>query len=469
MLLYSRVTVKTANLLTVLCILSMKCLKTTTHSSVAFKTRGDSYPMKKALLVLVAVVAFAMCAAAQTTTYTASYSGLPVFIPPSNNNAYAAVRVLMPKSLIIQSVTVTLDVTYPNVSDLNVFVYSPQSTRSKLLEHNCGGNPPPGGPLANINTTFDDTATTMFSSYCPQSDPVQAPFKGNEPLANSQGQNSLGYWLLAVQNNVSQNTGFVNAVSFTITGTVGGPAAIVPQTIVSSSNFKSGAVSPGEIISIYGANLGPNTPVAASGSGNLPTSLGGTTVTFDGNQVPLFYVSSNYIQVETPVTLTPGGQTAIVVNSTYGSSATVNLPIVPARPGIFTVESGGTGQARALNQDNTTNGSGSVTPDGSDKPAPAGTVIQLFASGLGALNPTVATGSPAPSDPLSQATVLPTATVSGLAAEVQYAGAAPGLVGLYQVNVKIPANAPAGADAITLLSGGNVSQDNVFITVSAAQ
>lgn len=410
--------------------------------------------MKRALLILAAVAPLAF---GQSQTQTFSYGGLPVPIPASNNNVYAAIRILATKSLVIQSVTITMDVTYPNVSDLNVFLFSPQGTRTKLLEHNCNN-------LANIDTTFDDTATTMFNTYCPAT-PGQAPFKGNEPLANSRGENSLGYWLLAVQNNVSQNTGFVNSVSISVTGTTGGPPVIVPQTVVSSSSYKSGAVSPGELISIFGANLGPATPVSASG--NLPTTLGGTTVKFDGVAVPLFNVSSSEVGIETPVTLVPGATTSIVVTSTYGTSTAVSLPVVPARPGIFTYESGGAGQASAINQDGTTNGNGTVTTNGSDKPAPPGTVIQLFASGLGTLNPVVATGAPAPTDPLAQATTMPTATIAGLPADVQYAGAAPGLVGLYQVNLLIPNNVSAGPAGVTLNSGGNVSQDGVWITVAA--
>ncbi len=216
------------------------------------------------------------------------------------------------------------------------------------------------------------------------------------------------------------------------------------QTIVSSSSFKAGSVSPGELISIYGANLGPNTPVSATGSGNLPTSLGGTTVTFDGTPVPLFYVSSSVVNVETPVTLTPGNTTTIGVTSTFGQSTTVTLPVVPARPGIYTVESGGAGQARAINQDGTTNGNGTVTANGSDKPAPPGSVIQLFASGLGTLNPRL---PPVLRLPAARCRWRPLPTDSDgrgtVAADVQYAGAAPTLVGLFQVNVKIPANAPA--------------------------
>jgi uncharacterized protein (TIGR03437 family) len=410
--------------------------------------------MRKVLLVLTALVPAGF---AQSITYTANYSGLPVLIPPNSNNAFAAVRVLMPKSLIIQKVTVTMQVSYPNVGDLNVFIYSPQGTRSKLLEKNCSG-------LANIDTTFDDGATTRFASFCPQ-EAGRGPFSGNEPLANSNGQNSLGYWLLAVQNNTSQNTGFVNSVSFTITGPVGGPAAIVNQTIVSASSFKSGSVSPGELISVYGANLGPSTPVSASGSGNLPTSLGGTTVTFDGVAVPVYYVSSNLVSIQTPVTLTPGATTQIQVTSTFGASSTISLPVVPARPGLFTIESGGGGQASAVNQDGSINGNGTVTANGSDKPAPAGSVISVYASGLGPVSPVIPAGTPAPSNPLSQVTLPFTATIAGIPATVTYAGAAPTLVGGYQVNIQIPDNAPAGQDLVVLSSGSNFSQDGVVITV----
>jgi uncharacterized protein (TIGR03437 family) len=418
------------------------------------RAREEMIGMRKVLLMLTALAPVAF---AQSVTYTATYSGLPVFIPPNSNNAYAAVRVLMPKSLIIQKVTVTMQVAYPNIIDLNVFVYSPQGTRTKLLEHNCSG-------LVNIDTTFDDAAPNRFASFCPV-EAGRGPFSGNEPLANSNGQNSLGYWLLAVQNNKTQNTGFVNSLSFTITGTVGGPAAIVPQTIVSTSSFKSGSVSPGELISVYGANLGPSTPVSASGSGDLPTSLGGTTVTFDGTAVPLYYVANNEVSIQTPVTLNPGATTKIQVTSTYGASSTVTLPVVPARPGIFTIESMGGGQASAVNQDGSINGNGTVTANGSDKPAPAGSVISIYASGLGPVNPVIPAGTPAPSNPLSVVTLSFSATIAGLPATVTYAGAAPTLVGGYQVNVQIPDTAPAGQDLIVLSSGSNFSQDAVFITV----
>jgi uncharacterized protein (TIGR03437 family) len=410
--------------------------------------------MRKVLLVLMAL---APAAFAQTQTYTASYDGVPVLIPPNSNNVYAAVRVLMPKSLIIQKVTVTMQVTYPNLLDLNVFIYSPQGTRTKLLEHNCSG-------LANIDTTFDDAAPNRFASFCP-AEAGRGPFSGNEPLANSFGQNSLGYWRLAVQNNTSQNTGFVNSVSFTIAGTVGGPAAIVSQTIVSASSFKSGAVSPGELISVYGANLGPQAPVSASGSGNLPTSLGGTTVTFDGVAVPLYYVASSLVSIQVPVSVAPGATTQIQVTSTYGQSGAVTLPVVPARPGIFTIESGGGGHASAVNQDGTINGDGTVTANGSDKPAPAGSVISLYASGLGPVNPTIPTGTPAPSNPLSVATLPISATIAGLPAQVTYAGAAPTLVGGYQVNIQVPDNAPTGQALVVLSAGGNFSQDGVIVTI----
>jgi uncharacterized protein (TIGR03437 family) len=411
--------------------------------------------MKKAILCLAAIASTAL---GQTQTATFSYSGLPVPIPAQSSNSYAAVRVLVTKSLVISSVTASVQVSYNGVGDLNVFLYSPAATRTKLLEKNCG-------TLVNIDTTFADApaATTKYNSFCP-AEAGRGPFQGNEPLANSQGQNSLGYWLLAVQNNGSGNTGVVTGFSVTITGVLAGPPVIVPQTVVSTASLKGGAVSPGETVSVYGANLGPATPVSA-GSGNLPTSLAGTTVLFNGTTVPIFSVSNQMVNIQTPTDLSPGATANIQVMSTFGASGTVSLPVVPAMPGVFTYESGGGGQARAINQDGSINGNGSATPSGTDKPAAAGTIIQLFATGLGALDPSISTGTPSPSSPLSVATLPITATIAGLPAVVTYAGAAPTLIGIYQVNVRIPANAPKGAAGLVLNAGGNVSQDGVTIAI----
>src|SRR6185295_2403978 len=254
--------------------------------------------------------------------------------------------------------TATVQVQFSGVGDLNVYMLSPAGTRTKLLERNCGG-------LVNIDTTFDDNAADKYADFCP-SEAGRGPFRGNEPLANWNNQNAFGYWRLGVENNGSSRTGLVTGFSITITGTVLGPPAIGPNTIVSTSSFLPGLVAPGDQISIFGVNLGPTTGVRSDTTQALPTTLSGTTVTFDGVAAPIYYVSDRVVAVQSPTSLTTAALTRIQVASSSGSSSAVPLIASSANPGVFTYEAGGGGQAKAINQDGSPNGDGSIT--GSDKP-----------------------------------------------------------------------------------------------------
>jgi uncharacterized protein (TIGR03437 family) len=161
--------------------------------------------------------------------------------------------------------------------------------------------------------------------------------------------------------------------------------------------------------------------------------------------------------------LAAGSTTKILVNSTAGSSTNVSLPVVPAKPGVFAYEAGGGGQAKAVNQDGSLNGDGSI--NGTDKAAAPGTVIAIYATGLGPFNPPIPQGAAAPASPLSTATLAISATIGGRSADVPYAGSAPGLVGVYQVNILVPLVTPSGANAIVLTAGGNASQDGVTVQI----
>ncbi len=409
--------------------------------------------MRKLLLCLAALPAI-LPGQPVSATYSYSYSGLPIRILPSIYNTWSYANVYFPRSMVISNVTVGVQVQYNGVGDLNVYLYSPQGTRTRLLQRNCGS-------LQNIDTTFSDDAGTRYASYCPQ-EAGRGPFRGNEPLANSRGQNALGYWRLGVENNGSQNTGFFTGFTITVTGNAFGPPTMVSQSIVSQSGFQSGAVAPGELIMIVGANLGPTTPAVPT-TPNYPTSLAQTSVTFDGVAAPVGYVSDEAVIVQAPSSLTPGNTTKIQVQSYSGSSVTISLPVVPAVPGVFTYQAGPTGQIDAINQDGSLNGDGTVT--GSDVPAAAGTTIQVLASGLGTVAPAVADGTPAPSSPASKTTLPITAVVAGMPATVTSAVLAPGQIGIFQVSVVIPANTPSGAATLVLLAGGNPSQSGATIQI----
>jgi uncharacterized protein (TIGR03437 family) len=406
--------------------------------------------MRKLLLTLLAAAPLVF--AQETFTYT--YGGLPLPIFPDDANVWSYANIFVPRSIQVSSVTVYAQVQYGGVGDLNLYLYSANGTRTKLLERNCGG-------LQNIDTTFDDSASAMFSSVCPQ--PGSGSFKANEPLANSKNENALGFWSLGVENNGSGNTGLMTAFSITITGTDLASPTFGPGTVVSSTSFQNGTIAPGDLINIFGTNLGPTTGVRAPAGQSLPTSLGSTNVTFDGAAASLYYVSDRYIAAQVPTGLNPGSSTKIQVNSTAGSSLAISFPVVPTKPGIFTYQIAGAGQAKVINQDGSLNGDGTVT--GSDKPAPAGSYIQVYATGLGPLNPPVRQGTAAPTNSLSTTTLSVTATIGAQPATVYWAGAAPGLIGVYQVNVLIPTNTPSGSARLVLSAGGNYSQTGVTIQV----
>jgi uncharacterized protein (TIGR03437 family) len=169
------------------------------------------------------------------------------------------------------------------------------------------------------------------------------------------------------------------------------------------------------------------------------------------------------VAVQAPTGLTTGALTRIRVANASGSSLAVPLIASTANPGVFTYEAGGGGQAKAINQDGSPNGDGGIL--GTDKPAPPGSVIQVYATGLGAVNPAVAAGTPTPSSPLS-ATVSPvTANIAGRAATVTWAGLAPGMIGVYQVNIIVPLSAPSGGARLALFVDGIGSQTGVTMQV----
>jgi len=132
------------------------------------------------------------------------------------------------------------------------------------------------------------------------------------------------------------------------------------------------------------------------------------------------------------------------------SSRAVALDVEPATAGLFTVDSTGRGAAAALNQDS--------SPKSPSSPVTRGQLVQLFGTGLGSLAPSIATGSTAPSGALLPLAVyVPRVTIGGIAASVEYAGLAPGYVGLWQVNVRVPSNAPTGEQPVALETWGQRS------------
>ncbi len=134
----------------------------------------------------------------------------------------------------------------------------------------------------------------------------------------------------------------------------------------------------------------------------------------------------------------------MVTNNAHVSAA-VPVAVVAANPGVFTTD-GTTGVIL--------HGIGNQLITASS-PAAKGEVVVIYATGLGAVSPAPADGAAAGA---SQTTAKAAVTIAGVAASVQYAGMAPGFVGLYQVNVQVPASVSSGNLAVVISIGGQASK-----------
>lgn len=213
--------------------------------------------------------------------------------------------------------------------------------------------------------------------------------------------------------------------------------------IANAASLRSTAIAPGEIVTLFGAGLGPAQPIAfqLDDEGRAPRSLGGTRVLFDGVEAPLLFVSDAQINAIVPQAVSGREETSIAVERLGERTRAVRRRAAPTSPAIF-VDSQ-SGFALALNDDGKINGS---------NPADAGSVISLFATGLGLPDQPLPDGAVNPLDAKPTDSSV-TATIAGLPAEVRYAGPAPGLVqGVWQVNVRIP-SALASESLVRIYAG----------------
>jgi uncharacterized protein (TIGR03437 family) len=240
-----------------------------------------------------------------------------------------------------------------------------------------------------------------------------------------------------------------------------------PQTsqgaVVNGATFGTGPIAPGEIVTIFGSNLGPPQLVTLQLTPDglrVSNSLAGTRVRFDGVPAPVLYTSDGQVSVVVPFALAGHPTTTLQVEYDAQVSDPLLLPVAASSPGIFTSDASGRGQAAVLNQDYSVN---SAT-----RPAARGSVIIVYATGAGQTIPVSEDGRIVGSDVLPAPVQSVSARVAGLNADVLYGGAAPGLVsGVLQVNVRIP-DAPDVAGPVPLLIsvGTTPSQAGVIVWIA---
>lgn len=218
----------------------------------------------------------------------------------------------------------------------------------------------------------------------------------------------------------------------------------------------AGRLAPGELISIYGSQLGPATPVSSNfnSSGFLPTTLAGVQVTINGTAAPLLYVSNTQINAIAPLELISPGLTQLQVTVNNVSLPDFPLAIDPAIPQVFRNSDG---FALALNADGTINSAAN--------PAKVGSIVAIWASGTG-VGPYAGADGQVQSSPQVFCGCVVNDVPTRMEVATPYDGAAPGLVtGVVQINFQV--TSPAfDSTGVYYLSVGLKTSDtfSIFVT-----
>ena len=239
--------------------------------------------------------------------------------------------------------------------------------------------------------------------------------------------------------------------------------------VVNAASFDRGTgVAPGSMVAIYGSSLA--TALARSDSVPMSTSVSDVAVTFNGIAAPVQLVSPNMITAQVPWDVladpTVAGSAAVVVTRPGIQSQALTIPIVPAAPAIYRVHPS-TPQALALNSDGTLAAAAGSIEGMQSHPAVPGDTILVYANGLGAVSPAIATGANA-RDLTRVTQIVPTVLIQGLPATVSFSGLSPKVPGLNLLNVMVPAGITASDSAPIQIQIGNIlTTDQITIAVRA--
>jgi len=333
---------------------------------------------------------------------------------------------------------------------------------SLTFSHQIGATPPAS---QNVSLTSSGTALAFTAASTTTSVGTwltATPASGNTNSTIAIGANPAGLsagtynGTVTITSPGASNSPLVINVTLTVTA-VAAPAITV---VGNGASFLPGPISPGELITVVGTNLGPATPASfrLNAVGTIDPTLSETQVLFDNVPGTILYTSQTQINAIVPYGVFGRLSTRMTIVYRGQVSAVLELRVADAAPGIFAV-AGGT-QGAIVNQNNTINAA--------NNPAPKNSVITVYVTGEGQTTPGGQDGRVTPADgSLLRRPLLPvTATIGGMAAVVEYAGGAPGLVtGVMQVNLRVPAAAASGNLPVVVTVGTANTQPNVTVAV----
>jgi uncharacterized protein (TIGR03437 family) len=284
---------------------------------------------------------------------------------------------------------------------------------------------------------------------------IEAPLLAESLETPTAGQ--IGQTILPFTRTLAVPANRATIVSLSVSGFMVMPwdydAAQAKPVIQSVINLADGspAIATGGLMGVRGQNLSRVT--LSNSELPVPTTLGEACLTVNNVKAPLFMVSPNQINAEMPYEVV--GNATMVLRTAGGISDPFSLTVASAAPAVFQTAVAGpdTGLPalyRAVNGEAVTLAN----------PIHPGDHVVIYATGLGRTSPPVDSGVPAPYEPLAQAIVLPNVRLGGVALPVLYAGLVPGQIGVYQINVYVPAEVPSGMEIPLVIS--RPDQDLLF-------
>ena len=266
---------------------------------------------------------------------------------------------------------------------------------------------------------------------------------------------------------IQSNAANSSLVAIPVELTVAAPTPMINAGgVVNIGDYQNDGVAPGDIVAIFGTQLAPTTVVAPSVP--LATTLSGVQVLVNGVPAPLFFVSSGQINFQVPYSLTPGQIATVQVNSgaTTGNIRAVN--VLASSPKLLPVATPAGSYGIFINLDGSLTWPVNAIQGCNCRPAKPGDIIVMFGVGFGQTTPGATEGAAGAAQSIAGANVsFGGLFVNGVTyADSLFTGLVPGLVGLYQINVKIPADLiPAASIPVQVKVSGGIS-NSVNIAVS---
>ncbi|MCX6631967.1 MAG: hypothetical protein NTW28_30530 [Candidatus Solibacter sp.] len=218
-------------------------------------------------------------------------------------------------------------------------------------------------------------------------------------------------------------------------------------TVVNAISLRGGAVAPGEIATIFGAGLGPDTGVtgALDAEGVLPGVLDGVEVRFDGALAPIFYAQSGQVNVQVPYTVASSETVPVEVRYQGKLAGAARVAVAPSAPAML---------ALVINPDGSSNAQST--------PAPRSTWITFYATGEGLTDGWNVAGKPAQA-PYPRPLLPIALSIAGVNAEILFAGSAPNMIGVLQINARVPGGFVAPGETAVALTVGTAKAPPITI------